>query len=195
MELAIVLLMLLIIVAVGALKLNEPSLGFPFKRKTNLFTPVECTFLKLLEEAVGQHYRIVCRVKLNDVIALRQATDKKAAKAAMTRASGKQLDFVLCSKDDMSPVVALDLVQPQGYKAQRDWFVSGSLDAARVPYVRIKIKSGYKPQDIRECIESKLRVYYSQSNIPKQEPAHAPVMNKRPTRPLRSMRQTSPEAA
>ena len=46
MELAIVLMMLLIIVAVGAMKLHEPSLAFPFKKKGNLFTPVERTFLR-----------------------------------------------------------------------------------------------------------------------------------------------------
>ena len=35
MELAIILMMLLIVVALGALKLNDNGLSFPFKRKTN----------------------------------------------------------------------------------------------------------------------------------------------------------------
>ena len=50
MELAFILMMILIIVAVGAMKLHEPSLAFPFKKKANLFTPVERSFLELIEK-------------------------------------------------------------------------------------------------------------------------------------------------
>jgi hypothetical protein len=159
MELAIVLLMLLIIVAVTAMKLHEPELAFPFKKKVSLFTPVERTFLAMIEEAVGQKYRIMCRVRLADIVTVRQSTDKKTSKDALARASGRHLDFVLCSKEDMSPVMAIDLVHnngKEGYKSQRDWFVTGSLDAAHIPHVRIKVRSGYKVQDIKECIEAKL---------------------------------------
>ena len=159
MELAIVLMMLLIIVAVGAMKLYEPSLAFPFKKKGNLFTPVERTFLGLIEEAVGSDFRILCRVKMSDILAIRQTADKKTSKSAATRAGSKHLDFVLCSKEDMVPVIAIDLVHKsgkEGYKSQRDFFVSGALDAAHIPHVRIKVRSGYKAQDIRECIQAKL---------------------------------------
>lgn len=159
MELAIILMMLLIVVAIGAVKLNEPGLAFPFKKRTNLFTPVERSFLGLIEEAVGGQYRVMCRVRLGDILAVRESTNKKTAKAALSRASGKQLDFVLCAKEDMTPLVAIDLVHSngkEGYKSQRDWFLSGALDAAHIPHLRIKVRSGYTARDIRECIEHKL---------------------------------------
>lgn len=159
MELVLVLMMLLIVVAVAAIKLNDGGLAFPFRKKANLFTPVERNFLDLLDVAVGRQYRVICRVRLGDILAVRQGTDKKATRAALMRANGRHLDFVLCSKEDMSPIVALDLVHnegKEGYKTQRDWFVSGALDAANIPHLRIKVKSGYKPQDIRDCIEAKL---------------------------------------
>lgn len=158
MELAIVLFMLLIVVTIGAIKLNDGGLAFPFVKKTNLFTPVERQFLDLLEASVGHQYRIICRVKLTDILAVRQSTPKKTIRTALQRATGRHLDFVLCDKKDLSPMVALDLVHQKGdgYKAQRDWFVAGALDAARIPHIRIKVKSGYKPQDIRDCINAKL---------------------------------------
>ncbi len=59
----------------------------------------------------------------------------------------------------MSPIIAIDLVRntgKDGYKSQRDFYVSGALDSARIPHVRIKVRSGYKVQDIRECIQAKL---------------------------------------
>ncbi|NCP63640.1 MAG: DUF2726 domain-containing protein [Paraglaciecola sp.] len=192
MELAIVLLMLLIIVAVTAMKLHEPELAFPFKKKVSLFTPVERTFLAMIEEAVGQKYRIMCRVRLADIVTVRQSTNKKTSKDALTRASGRHLDFVLCSKEDMSPVMAIDLVHnngKEGYKSQRDWFVTGSLDAAHIPHVRIKVRSGYKVQDIKECIETKLPSKPNKALPPPimQGTLNLPdelKQNARPTRPV-----------
>jgi hypothetical protein len=190
MELAIVLMMLLILVAVGALKLSDQSVTFPYRLKPQLFTQVEHTFLQLLEQAVGNEFRVVCRVRLTDLLAVHYKADKRNTRLAQTRAIGKQLDFVLCNRQDMTPVLAVDLVHKQGkegYKSQRDWFVTGALDAAGVPHARIKVKSGYTVEDIRECIETKL--------IPlrkKQARLAATNMNptpsKRPTRPVRSSR-------
>ncbi|MDF2178504.1 DUF2726 domain-containing protein [Aliiglaciecola sp. CAU 1673] len=171
MELTIILLMILIIVAIGAIKLNGDNLAFPFKKRSNLFTPVERSFLDLIESAVGDQYRIVCRVRLSDILTLRQGTDKKTGRSAMLKANSRYLDFILCDKQDLSPVVAVDLVHQQGkegYKSQRDWFVSSALDAARIPHLRIKVKSGYSAKDIRDCIDAKL----------------APVRYKEPKKPL-----------
>ena len=193
MELAIVLMMLLILVAIAAIKLNDQGLSFPFKRKTNLFSPVERSFLQLIEQAVGDKYRVVCRVRLTDIISLRQNTAKKTGQTAIARATGRQLDFVLCDKEDMSPVVAIDLVHnlgKEGYKSQRDWFVSGALDAARIPHLRIKVKSGYTAKEIRDCVETKLLPLKRKEPKPlvqgTQNPDN-PNIN-RPTRPLRSSR-------
>ncbi|MFT5674741.1 MAG: hypothetical protein ACI808_000665 [Paraglaciecola sp.] len=200
MELAIVLMMLLIIVAVGAMKLNEPGLAFPFKKKNNLFTPVERSFLNLIEEAVGGRYRILCRVKLTDIVAVRQSTDKKTSKNAFTRAGGRNLDFVLCSKQDMTPVMAIDLVHQNGkdgYKSQRDWFTSGSLDAARIPHVRIKVRSGYQAKDIRDCIEARLAPsVIKQTKTPIiQGTKNAEVDAANPKRPTRPLHPNRPVAA
>ena len=194
MELAIVLMMLLIIVAVGAMKLHEPSLAFPFKKKGNLFTPVERTFLGLIDEAVGDEFRILCRVKMSDILTIRQNADKKTSKNATLRAGSKHLVFVLCSKVDMSPIIAIDLVHnsgKDGYKSQRDFYVSGALDAAHVPHVRIKVRSGYKVQDIRECIQAKLpKSNLQQLNVPKPQSgsslASAFARQTKPTRPIQT---------
>lgn len=191
MELAIILMMLLIVVALGAIKLSDGGVAFPFRRKPQLFTPVEHTFLNLIEQAMGREFRIVCRVRLNDLVSVRQSANKKTASQALSRASSRQLDFVLVDKQDMSPVMAIDLVHSQGkegYKAQKDWFVTGALDAAGLPHARIKVKSGYTVEDIRECLENKLIPYRRLQNKMAQLPVHNPEPPKRPTRPVRSSR-------
>ena len=191
MELAIILMMLLIVVAVGAMKLSDQGVGFPFRRKNQLFTPVEHTFLKLIEDAVGREFRIVCRVRLSDLLQVRQQTSKKQASAAISRASSRHLDFVLVDRNDMSPILAVDLVYgngKDGYKAQRDFFVTGALDAAGLPHARIKVQSGYTVEDIRECLENKLIPYRRKMQKLAQAPTHNPAPPKRPTRPVRSSR-------
>lgn len=197
MELAIILMMLLVFVGIGAVKLSAQStatqLTFPFRRRKQLFTPVECNFLELLEKAVGHEFRIVCRVRLADLIGVKQGTKAKNSKVALSKAVGKQLDFVLCNKQTMEPILAIDLVYQQGkdsYKLQRDWFVNGALDAAKVPHMRVKVKSGYTVSEVRESIELKLMPYRKAMSI---EPivngnGMLPNGNKRPTRPLRSAR-------
>lgn len=195
MELAIILMMLLILVSIGAMKLSDQGVTFPFQKRTQLFTPVEHSFLRMIEQAMGREFRIVCRVKLSDVVAVRQSAGKKKAGVALSRASSKQLDFVLCNKDDMTPIVAIDLVHgqgKQGYKSQKDWFVTGALDAAGIPHVRIKVQSGYSVEDVRDCIESKLvsyrKIQQKIANAPRLNPAPA----KGPTRPVRSLRPQNP---
>lgn len=193
MELAIILMMLLIVVALGALKLNDNGLSFPFKRKLNLLSQTENQFFSLIEQAVGNQHRILCRVRLSEVICLRQNTDKKTAKSALLKANSKQLDFVLCNKEDMSPVMAIDLVNNQskeGYKSQRDWYVSSALDAARIPHLRIKAKHGYTLAEVRECIEAKLAPTKRKKPQPVVQGVNNPdnPISSKPKRPVRSSR-------
>jgi hypothetical protein len=53
---------------------------------------------------------------------------------------------------------AIDLVDTQGkgYKIKKDWFVSGALEAASIPHLRIKVKANYTLDEIRACINSRL---------------------------------------
>lgn len=190
MELALILLMIIVVVTAGALLVSTPNSTYAFKSKGQLFTSVERSFLDMLEEAVGREFKVVCRVKLSDLVTVPTHLHKKKANDALSKASAKYLDFVLCQKTDMRPVLAIDLVHKSGtesYKVQKDLFVTNALDTANIPLARIKVKSGYALEDIRECIETKL--------IPlrrKQQKIEATKMKlekpSRPTRPLRSSR-------
>ena len=198
MEFAIVLVMILIVVAIVAIKFSEDEVSFPFMRKTQLFSPVEHQFLDMIERAVGNEFRVMCRVRLTDVLSLRRNTNKKMAKSALIKATGKQLDYVLVSKTDMTPVLALDLVHnmgPEGHKTKRDFFVTGALDSAGIPHARIKARHGYKIEDIRACIEAKLVPLRRQQGklplAPETTSSSLFTPSKRPTRPVRSSRQVA----
>ena len=59
----------------------------------------------------------------------------------------------------------------------------GALDAAGVPYLRMKIKAGYTAADIQAAIASRLG-----KPVAKPEPMFKGLVKKGPTRPVRSLK-------
>lgn len=159
MEWALLLLVFLIItVALVASHFMDNSNPYPFKKKQQLLTSVERGFLALLEKAVGNEFKIVNRVRLNDVIELKDTVAGKAKRAALLKTSSKYIDFVLCDPTNMRIIAAVDLVNhgKGGHKSKQDWFINGALEAAGIPHIRIKVKAGYKIDEIRNGILYKI---------------------------------------
>jgi len=152
------LISLIVIVGVLASRLNDNSFPFPFDSKPSVFTPAEKNFQNLLEQAMGHKYRILNRVKLSDIVTIRNGVSNRASQSAASNAEGKYLDFVICERKSMKLLGAVDLVDTQGrgYKIKKDWFISGALEAASVPHLRIKVKANYTLDEIRACINSRL---------------------------------------
>lgn len=161
------LISLIVIVAVLASRLNDNSFPFPFDSKEAIFTPAEKNFQNLVEQAMGSKYRILNRVKLSDVVTIRNGISSRAGQTAVNNADSKYLDFVICERNSMKLLGAIDLVDTQGrgYKIKKDWFVSGTLEAANIPHLRIKVKANYTIDEIRSCINS--RLLGNRSPIPK----------------------------
>ncbi|TPH17305.1 DUF2726 domain-containing protein [Litorilituus lipolyticus] len=152
------LISLIVVVAVLASRLNDNSFPFPFDSKNTIFTPAEKNFQNLVEQAMGPKYRVLNRVKLSDIVTIRQGVSNRASQSAAANAEGKFLDFVICERQSMTLLGAIDLVDTQGkgYKVKKDWFVSGSLEAASIPHLRIKVKANYTLDEIRACIQNRL---------------------------------------
>jgi len=152
------LISLIVFVGVLASRLNDNSFPFPFDSKNSVFTPAEKNFQNLVEQAMGTKYRIINRVKLADIVTIRNGVSDRASQSAVNNAEGKYLDFVICDRNTMKLLGTIDLVDTQGkgYKIKKDWFVSGALEAAAIPHLRIKVKANYTLDEIRACIHSRL---------------------------------------
>lgn len=182
----LLILLLVIVVAMVASRFIDSGNPFPLQKKTTLFSPVERSFMQLLEKAVDKEYKILNRVKLADVMELKAGISDKARASTMQKLNAKYLDFVLCDPTDFSVVAVLDLVNntsKDGHKAVPDWFVNGALDAAGVPYLRMKIKAGYTAADIQAAIAARLGKV-----VAKPEPMFKGLVKKGPTRPVRALK-------
>lgn len=187
MEVIMLLLVVLVVmIALVASRFIDNSNPFQVQRKTSLFSPVERSFLGLLEKAVQSEYRIVNRVKLADILEVRDTVSDKNRRSTALKLNAKYLDYVLCEPETMKVIAVLDLVNihsKDGHKAVPDWFVSGALEAAGVPYLRIGIKAGYTVSDLQATLAAKLG-----KPAPKPEPILKGVVKKGPTRPIRSLK-------
>lgn len=176
------LISLIVIVTVLATRLSDNSFPFPFDSKRSIFTPAEKNFQHLVEQAMGSKYRILNRVKLSDVVNIRNGVSTRASQVAATKANSKYLDFVICDRNSMKLLGAIDLVDTQGkgYKIKKDWFVSGTLEAAAIPHIRIKVKANYTIDEIRACINSRLLGNSSPTPKVKGKVIPAPMVKARP---------------
>lgn len=149
---------LIVVVALLANRLNDNSFPFPFDQKNTVFTSAEKNFQNLVEQAIGNRYRVVNRVKLSDIVTIRNGVSQRAAQAAKNNADNKYVDFAICERDSMKLVGVIDLVDTtgKGYKVKKDWFVSGALEAASIAHLRIKVKATYSVDEIRNCINTRL---------------------------------------
>jgi hypothetical protein len=189
------LVSLIVIVGVLASRLNDNSFPFPFDSKKSVFTPAEKNFQNLVEQAMGTQYRVINRVKLADIVTIRNGVSDRASQSAVNNAEGKYLDFVLCDRSTMKLLGAIDLVDTQGrgYKIKKDWFVSGALEAASIPHLRIKVKANYTLEEIRTCINSRLLGKRSALPKVKGKVIPAPMVKARP-RPAGVLTSTAAQA-
>lgn len=185
----LLILLLVIVVALVANRFAHNGNPFPVQKRNSIFSPVERSFLQLLEQAVSTEYKILNRVKLSDIVEIKQGVAEKARNNTLQKLNAKYLDFVLCDPTDMQIVAVIDLVNNsnrEGHKAIPDWFVNGALDAAAVPYLRMKIKAGYTALDIQNAIANRLG-----KAVAKPEPTFKGLVKKGPTRPIRSLKPAS----
>ena len=188
---------LIVIVAMLASRLNDNSFPFPFDKKESLFTPAEKNFQNLLEQALGGKYRIINRVKLADLVTIRNGVSSRAGQTALTNAESKYIDFAICDRESMNLCGVIDLVDTQGkgYKIKKDWFVSGALEASSIPHIRIKVKANYTVDEIRSCIYSRLLGNKPPAPKVKGRIIPAPMLKPRPTRNKEEVGALSPVAA
>jgi hypothetical protein len=126
--------------------------GYPYQKTGALFSPAERSFLGVLHQAVGGNAVIFGKVRVADVIEPKTALGRSARQKAFNKISAKHFNFLLCDKEDLPVICAVELddeshnsKRPQG----RDEFLKGVCEAAGVPLIQVPAKSGYAISEVR----------------------------------------------
>lgn len=132
-----------------------------FKQKC-LFTPTEMKFLKVLQEAVGDDYAIMGKVRMADIFRIKANERTKEYFSHFGKIKAKHFDFVLCAKDTMEPLVALELDDSSHERLdrfRRDIFVNSICSNADFPLLRHQVSTTYNTETIRQKIFSSIFKY------------------------------------
>ena len=135
----------------------KESISYHYTRKEYLMTQSEGGFLRLLFETVGTQYYVVPQVHLSAIF------DHKAKgqnwKAAFKHINGKSVDFVICEKASMKPLIAIE-VDESSHDADdrraRDTEVERIFSEANLPLLRFDQRSGLSREVIAQQILTSL---------------------------------------
>ncbi len=148
----------LILFAVVVLRLVVPkgrSAVFPYKKSAALLSPAERSFFGVLEQAVGTHHYIFAKVRVADVVETTRGLSGGHRQAAFNRIRAKHFDFLLCDKQDLSPVCAIELddrSHTRSSRQQRDAFVTELCRNVDLPLLRVRASRSYSLPELREDI-------------------------------------------
>jgi hypothetical protein len=126
-----------------------------YRRSRGLFTPTEARFLSSLDAAVGSTHRVFGKVRLADVIDVDSSRSKAMWQRAFNRISAKHLDYLVCERDSLDVVAAIELDDASHGipdRQVRDRFVEDALATAHVRLVRIPVASTYDTAWLRSRI-------------------------------------------
>ena len=105
----------------------------PYEKQNYLFTPAERSFLGVLEQAVGDQFRIMGKVRLMDIVKVKGGLDGKAKQTAKNKIQSKHVDFVACDPNDLSVQFVVELddkSHEREDRQERDALVDGVMNAA-----------------------------------------------------------------
>ena len=164
MELLTIFVLVVIVVTAVALwrgvfrredgSLDRPAVvELPYERNSVLLSAAERSFLGVLEQALGEGYRICPKVRVADAISIRRPLPRGEWQRAFNRISSKHFDFILCRSTDLEIACAVELddsTHQRNDRQERDMFLGEVCSVSSLPLLRFPAKGAYTVSDIRE---------------------------------------------
>ncbi|MDF2181869.1 DUF2726 domain-containing protein [Neptuniibacter sp. CAU 1671] len=120
-------------------------------------TPVEMTFRSILEKAVGDRYRVHCKVPITQLIEPSQAKSPGQVKRALRAVSGKIIDYVVCNATD-GEIICLVELDDHRYESNKDYRrdleLEGFCYQVALPILRVPVQKGYNLTELIERFEN-----------------------------------------
>ncbi len=128
---------------------------YPYSKQEVLFSPAERSFLGVLNQAISNETQIFGKVRVADVIKPKQGMSRSDWQKAFNKISGKHFDFILCDKDSLSIICAIELddsTHQRKERTKRDIFLVGACKSAAFPLIQIPAKHSYKISEVKELL-------------------------------------------
>lgn len=161
MELLVIVLVILaavvVLFALGKLKVPTPSSDTGYRLNGPLFSPAERSFLGVLIQAVPEENMVLGKVRVADVISPKKGLSRPKWQSAFNRISAKHFDYVVCDRDTLRVVSAIEL-NDKSHKgkrrADRDAFLRGACASAGLRLFEFDAKPSYSVVEVRRQLAS-----------------------------------------
>lgn len=150
----------------------------PYRQLAALFTPAERSFYGVLTQAVNGDALIFGKVRVADVLTPQKSSIKGVWQTAFNKISAKHFDFVLCKKDDLTFICAIELDDSSHNSAKskaRDAFLETACQSADFSLLRYRAKASYQVTEVRDVL-AKVLAGAQKNNISPITPSAAPVL-------------------
>lgn len=129
----------------------------PYMEKSYLLTRAEHEFFSILERAVSDQYYIFPQLALDKIVMLEGKGSLKGG--YRNKIDQKSVDFVLFDKQNISPVLVIELddyTHQRPERQERDGFVDRVLNHCNIPILHVR--SIPKEEELRTQIGTKIRI-------------------------------------
>jgi len=131
---------------------NLPYHGqLPYHAAASLLTPTEAHFYQTLRQAVGPMAVIQCKVRLADILVAPEHDF-----SAFRRVSQKHVDFILCERSTLRPLIAIELDDRSHDLADRkarDSFVDAAYASAHFPLIHVPVQPEYNSAEVLASLQ------------------------------------------
>lgn len=131
---------------------------YKYTRKTYLVTKAENQFFKILLKILNNKYHVFPQIHL--ISLLEHKIVGQGWKGAKNHIDRLSVDYVICDRKYLSPIVAIeldDITHERGDRIARDLRVERILREAKIPLVRITYKDRFNEKIIKESLSQFLR--------------------------------------
>ena len=135
---------------------NVPKVSYRYQRKQYLMTRAEHDFFAKLEAAYGASYYVFPQVHLSTF--LDHKVNGQNWKGALSTIDRKSVDYIICDKANLQPLVAIELddfTHDRADRQARDGLVEAIFAQADMPLVRFA-SSSVDDVAVHAAIDSKL---------------------------------------
>jgi hypothetical protein len=112
----------------------------------------EKVFFWALSRAAGNRYHLFAQVRLADLVGVNQRIEQFKQREAFNKVAAKSVDFILCSRQTLEPVAAIEVDDPSHLRSdrqERDRFVNAVFKEVGMPLLRVRAAHRYDAEKIR----------------------------------------------
>jgi hypothetical protein len=133
--------------------------SFPYEKVGTFLTIAERSFYGVLCQGLDSRYQIFAKVRLSDLVEVRWGTS--GAQGHQNRINQKHVDFVLCTANDLTPQLVIELddsSHSRRDRRERDAFIDAALAAAGLPILHVQAQPTYAPAELCALIEDRMQL-------------------------------------